>query len=252
MVFDVFCSINKSVLQFVFQVFQSRSSLPAFCIIETLLCKDKKQLVEYILPFSSSILIPIIFLSSLLAKTLEIHYMKTLQKPSGIDRRTWRRARHKLSHVNWIWRHPSTKHFCSCVPLTSPPALPADIDCLRATSWCSIYHGQGEVQTSQRRPSAGVTTRQSGTQRHCLRVEQRRYLAPQCQLCLGPSRLHSRPLPASTWASPPTCLAGSGRWLPPSGRQPAAQPPTTMFSHAPLANQVTGAEKSQLAFEDCV
>ena len=69
------------------------------------------------------------------------------------------------------------------------------------------YHGQGELQTSQRRPSAGVTTRQSGTQRHCLRVEQTRYLAPQCQLCLGASRLHSRPLPASTWASPPTCLA---------------------------------------------
>ena len=88
MALDVFCSLNKSVLQFAFQVFQSRSSLPAFCIIETLLCKDKKQLVEYILPFSSSILIPIIFLSSLLAKTLEIHYMKTLQKPSGIDRRT--------------------------------------------------------------------------------------------------------------------------------------------------------------------
>ena len=50
MVLDVFYSINKSVLQFVFQVFQSASSLPAFCIIETLLCKDKKQLVEYILP----------------------------------------------------------------------------------------------------------------------------------------------------------------------------------------------------------
>ena len=99
MVFDVFCSINKSVLQFVFQVFQSRSSLPAFSIIETLLCKDKKQLVEYILPFSSSILLPIFFLSSLLAETLEIHDMKTLQRPSGIDRRTWRTARHKLSQL---------------------------------------------------------------------------------------------------------------------------------------------------------
>ena len=36
------------------------------------------------------------------------------------------------------------------------------------------------------------------------------------------------------------------------GRQPAAQPPTTMFSHDPLANQVTGAENRQLAFEECV
>ena len=76
MVLDVFYSINKSVLQFVFQVFHSASSLPAFCIIETLLCKDKKQLVEYILPCSTSILLTIFFLSSLLAETLEIHDMK--------------------------------------------------------------------------------------------------------------------------------------------------------------------------------
>ena len=73
---DVFCSVIQSILQFVFQVFQSASSLPAFCIIETLLCKDKKQLVEYILPCSTSILLTIFFLSSLLAETLEIHDMK--------------------------------------------------------------------------------------------------------------------------------------------------------------------------------
>ena len=75
MVLDVFCNINKSVHQFVFQVFQSPSSLPAFCIIETLLCKDKKQLVEYILPCSTSFLLTTFFLSSLLAKTLEIDDM---------------------------------------------------------------------------------------------------------------------------------------------------------------------------------
>ena len=76
MFFDVFCSLIQRVLQFVFHVFQSASSLPAFCIIETLLCKDKKQLEEYILPCSTSILLTTFFLSSLLAETLEIHDMK--------------------------------------------------------------------------------------------------------------------------------------------------------------------------------